>query len=509
MKNCSYPFWAVLLAFFSIPATISGVATLGVMLGQSFDVSLTEIQWVFTLFLLCSAGLTVSAGKLAGNIGKFRVFIIGAFVLSIASFVSALSSNFTILLVARGIAGGGAAALLATGPAILSSVFQGDERNIAFSWFGTAVGSGLAFGPLLTAIIMNELGWKSVFFAHSFIFFSAAVIMLPAKGQDLLQKKMVPFDTTKAILQFITLFSISYVVIEGPVVGLTNQTVLYFSGVALLGIFLMYVRKRKVRSPKSSQLTQASFWAWSVSAIFPSFTFFVFLLYMPTYLFVVFNLEAIQIGWYMAALTLPMVLFPLSTNVLLRKGFSSVFIFAVASTSILIGMAHFILFVSPEKVQNIIYSFFLIGSGTGILFSLTDSQALQKISDNEVSQASGIINTLRLGSEAIAAAAYGSIFWLAVQNWAHQNPDILSMLSQRGPSDTMLSELAVGKLSLPSNLAHFGSLAFHSAFKNTIVVMGVLGLSVVVITGILFYRDKVKQVEELRSTDTKNRTQST
>jgi MFS family permease len=460
---------AVLIAFFSVPATISGIGTLGPDIGASFDIALVEIQWIFTIFLLCSAGLTVPAGTLAMDLGKFRVFGAGALLIGAASVLSALSSNYATLLIARGIAGCGAAALLATGPPILAAMTTGAARNRAFSWFGTAIGAGLALGPLLAATISTAFGWYAVFWGQAALFLTAGVLMASISKADATPSTPRKFHAIDAVVYFLALVGFFYLVIEGPSAGLGDLTVRIAGSVAALGFAQILITRW--RRPSRTHLLSAPFWAWTVSAVFPSFSFFVFLLYMPTYLFVVQGVATVSIGWIMTALTIPMVIFPMVTSPLLNRGVRASTIFSVSALLILAGMVGFLTTVTPEAPRCIVVMLGLIGAGTGMLFSLTDAQALSEVGDSEVTRAASLINTMRLGSEAAASAAFGSVLWLSAMQWAkHAQTDANQLAGDVGVS-RMLSQLLAGALKVPSELNALAAEAFHAAFSDTIAVM--------------------------------------
>ncbi len=460
---------AVLIAFFSIPATISGVGTLGPGINASFGITAVDIQWVFTIFLLCSAGLTVPAGALARDLGMFRVFGAGSFLLSAASVLSALSPNFATLLAARGIAGCGAAALLATGPPILAAMTTEAIRNRAFSWFGTTIGLGLALGPLLTATAATAFGWHSVFWGQTILFLAAGLMMTRNGNTYETPSTQRRFRAIDAAVYFVAIVGLFYVIIEGPSTGLDNLFVQIAGSVAALGLAQLLITRprRKDRTPDFP----TPFWAWAVSSVFPSFSFFVFLLYLPTYLFVVQGADTVSVGWFMMALTIPMVGFPMVTSPLLNRGIRALTIFTVSSLLILGGMVCFVTTVTPNAPLGIVVTLGSIGAGTGMLFSLIDAQAMSEVNDGEVTRAASLINTMRLGSEATASAVFGSVLWLAALLWAERAPAEAAQLAGNAEVPSMLSQLLTGAPQVPSGLNVLASQAFHAAFNDAIVVM--------------------------------------
>src|SRR5688500_20356352 len=97
----------------------------------------------------------LAAGSMADMIGRRRVFATGVSVFAAAGVLSALSWNVVVLDVLRALAGVGAAAAAASSAALLASAFTGRARIRAFSYFGTALGVGLAFGPTVAGLLVD------------------------------------------------------------------------------------------------------------------------------------------------------------------------------------------------------------------------------------------------------------------------------------------------------------------------------------------------------------------
>ena len=53
--------------------------------------------------------------------------------------------------------------LLFGGASALAQEFEGSLRLRAFSFLGTSFGIGLAFGPIVSGLLINAFGWRSIF----------------------------------------------------------------------------------------------------------------------------------------------------------------------------------------------------------------------------------------------------------------------------------------------------------------------------------------------------------
>lgn len=117
-------------------------------------------------FLMASTMFVLIFGRVADNVGRKRIFLIGTLAVIITSVIAALSVNDVMLLSARFLQGASAAMLHATQMAIISSVFPAGERG---KYIGLVTGSiyvGLSAGPLLGGLMIDHVGWRAAFLMH-------------------------------------------------------------------------------------------------------------------------------------------------------------------------------------------------------------------------------------------------------------------------------------------------------------------------------------------------------
>ncbi|MCK2239200.1 MULTISPECIES: MFS transporter [unclassified Crossiella] len=130
-----------------------------------------------------SLGLTVAmltAGALADDFGRRRVFRLGAVVLLLASVVSALATVTWLFVFARILAGLGAAAVLACSLALIGQAApSGPHRAQAMGRWGASLSLGLALGPVLAALATEFLDWRVMYWV---LVLGGAVLVTAARG---------------------------------------------------------------------------------------------------------------------------------------------------------------------------------------------------------------------------------------------------------------------------------------------------------------------------------------
>ena len=130
-----------------IDVTIVNVALPDIQ--RDLDASFSSLQWVIDAYALTLASFLLVAGSVGDRIGRRRVFSFGFALFTVASFACGLSGDATVLNVARGFQGAGAAAMFATALALIAQEFEGRERANAIGIWGATVGGSVAIGPLI------------------------------------------------------------------------------------------------------------------------------------------------------------------------------------------------------------------------------------------------------------------------------------------------------------------------------------------------------------------------
>lgn len=133
-------------------------------IGATFRAHVAALQWVLDGYNLTYAVLLLTGGLLADLYGRRRAFQAGAAILAAASVACALAPTIGMLIVARVVTGAGAALLLPASLAIVRVVWpeQATRRRAIGIW---ASCNGLAFvvGPTIGGLLIEHLGWPSVF----------------------------------------------------------------------------------------------------------------------------------------------------------------------------------------------------------------------------------------------------------------------------------------------------------------------------------------------------------
>ena len=103
-------------------------------------------------------------GPVGDMVGKVRVMIACLAVTILAMLVSGLATDFTVLLVARIVAGARGGGIFPVGIAVIGDLVPVKERQVAIGRWLTAVITGNLLGSSLAGVVGDLVGWRGVFF---------------------------------------------------------------------------------------------------------------------------------------------------------------------------------------------------------------------------------------------------------------------------------------------------------------------------------------------------------
>ncbi|MBC7203569.1 MAG: MFS transporter [Pusillimonas sp.] len=176
--------WRVLLVILiSLFMSLMAISIINVALPaiqQGLQASQASIQWVLSGYALMFGVVLVSAGRAGDIMGRAGFFLIGVAIFTLASIGAGLAPNSTWLNVARFFQGLGSGILSPQGIGMIQQYFLGNERGRAFGYLGTVVGFSVAFGPVLSGLLIYlggpDLGWRLTFLVN--VPFGAATLIL-------------------------------------------------------------------------------------------------------------------------------------------------------------------------------------------------------------------------------------------------------------------------------------------------------------------------------------------
>jgi EmrB/QacA subfamily drug resistance transporter len=135
-------------------------------IGSELELSREALTWVVTTYTLVFGGLMILGGRIADVAGARRTLLVGLSVFTAASLVCGVAGSGAVLIGARAAQGVGAALLSPAALAVVTTTFDGRDRNRALGVWAAIGGTGAAAGVLLGGLLTAGPGWQWVFFVN-------------------------------------------------------------------------------------------------------------------------------------------------------------------------------------------------------------------------------------------------------------------------------------------------------------------------------------------------------
>lgn len=404
---------------------------------QDLNTNIQSIQWVITGYALVLSAATITGGRLGDLYGRKKMFIIGAIIFAVGSFMTSIAHSVSFMIWGEAIVEGvGAALMIPATSSLLRSTYKGRDLSIAFGIWGGIIAGAAALGPVIGGWLTTSYSWRWAFRINVFV---AAILVLASVVINEFREdnKKPSIDIIGVILSALGMLSLVFGFIQSSIYGwwhaktnlviLGNEinllgisaTPLFIAlGIIVLGIFVYWegVREKagKTQLISLSLFKNKTFMTGSsVSAILAlgqsGLSFAV-----PVYFQSVLKLNPIQTGVGMIPMTaLILVSAPLSSW--LAKYFAPKWIIQAGIIIDLIGFIMLRQSLYPGSTQwTLAPGFILFGFGLGLIFGQASNLTLSAVSVQQSGEASGVNSTLRSLGQSLGSAVLGAILLSAI-----------------------------------------------------------------------------------------------
>jgi MFS family permease len=143
------------------------------------------VTTAFFIFYMCAAPVM---GPLADRYSRKNIIVIGAIIWSAATLLTAVTANFTTLLVRHTIIGIGEASFVTIAPTFVVDLFPEEKRGRVLGFFYLAIPVGTALGYLIGGQLGPVYGWRIPFYVGAVPGFLLALSILllpePERGRE-------------------------------------------------------------------------------------------------------------------------------------------------------------------------------------------------------------------------------------------------------------------------------------------------------------------------------------
>lgn len=166
------------------------------------------MNWVFSIYLLTNAMITPIYGKLADKVGRKPIFIVGILLFVLGSALCGMSDEMLTLIIARGIQGVGAGAIMPVSLTIIADLYDLEKRAKVLGLTSASWGIASVFGPLAGGLIVDTVGWHWIFFINVPIGLGLIALLQYFLIEEKKQRQGKKMDILGSSLLMLTLLSL-------------------------------------------------------------------------------------------------------------------------------------------------------------------------------------------------------------------------------------------------------------------------------------------------------------
>ncbi|MFI6283206.1 MFS transporter [Streptomyces sp. NPDC051018] len=387
------------LLIVSLDNTILNVALPS--MGRELNASVSGLQWTIDAYTLVLASLLMLAGSTADRIGRRKVFMAGLVLFTVGSLLCSLAPSLDLLIVFRMVQAVGGSMLNPVAMSIITNTFtEPAARARAIGVWGGVVGISMAAGPLVGGLLVDSVGWRSIFWVNLPVGLAALLLTwryVPESRAPHPRR----VDVVGQLLIIALLGSLTYAIIE------TDLVFAVIAAVALVGVLLYEPRRREplidLRFFRSAPFSGATVIAVAAFAALGGFLFLNTL-----YLQDARGLSALEAGLYMLPMAgMTFICAPLSGRLVGSRGPRLPLL--VAGTTMAACGVMFAAFEAETSDVLLFTGYVLFGIGFGMVNAPITNTAVSGMPRAQAGVAAAVASTSRQIGQTLGVAVIGAV----------------------------------------------------------------------------------------------------
>ncbi|WP_371678619.1 MFS transporter [Streptomyces sp. NBC_01276] len=372
--------------------------------------SVSGMQWTIDAYTLVLASLLILAGSTADRIGRRRVFAAGLVLFTAGSALCSLAPTLEWLIAFRMVQAVGGSMLNPVAMSIITNTFTDPkERARAIGVWGAVVGISMAAGPLIGGLLVDSVGWRSIFWVNLPVGLLALALTLRYLPESRAEHPRRS-DPVGQLLVMVLLGAMTYGIIEGPAAGWTSPVIVgcALAAVAALTALIVYEPRRAEPLIDPRFFRSAPFSGATVMAVsaFAALSGFLFL--NTLYLQDVRGLGALDAGLYMLPMAVPAFLCaPLAGRLVATRGPRLPLL--IAGVAMGASGLLFAAFSAEGSTPLMFAGYVLFGIGFGLVNAPITNTAISGMPRAQAGVAAAVASTSRQTGGALGVAVIGAV----------------------------------------------------------------------------------------------------
>ena len=372
-----------------------------------------NVSWILNAYTLMFGGFLLLGGRLADRFGRRRLLMVGVALFSGASVLCGVAHSQAELIVGRGLQGLGGALVSPAALAIILTTFaEGHERDRALAVWAAVAGAGGAVGMLGGGILVQELGWRSVFFVNvpiGLAMLALAPRIVPESRSEAVSKSRL--DIEGAVVITLGTISLVYTLTNAGNWGFTSAPTIggLIGSLLLIALFIVIERRHEDPLVPLRIFSNRKLSVGGTSLLVVAAALFGIFFFVTLYLQQVLGFDPFQTG---------LAFLPLSVTIIAASAAASRLVDRfrpkpVLIAGLLITICGFVLLAAlpshGDYAVDLVPAMILLGVGPGISFVPIMIAGTSGVRPGDGGLASGLLNTMQQVGGALGLAVLSTI----------------------------------------------------------------------------------------------------
>lgn len=364
-------------------------------IAQGLNISLTEVQWIIIAYMLVLTVFLPFFGKLGDIFPKNKVYSCGFLIFAIGAFLNSTAQNFYLLIFYRCIEAMGASIMIANGPAVIATLFKGEDRGKALGINACLVAVGGMSGPAVGGALINYFGWRTIFLPSVPLAIAGAIFsykLLPYY----IKKKPFKFDYRGFFYFTIALFALLLAISEGHTWGWKSIKIITLGVMTLIFGGLFYFRDSKINYPLINfKMFKIKTFTFGNIAVMTSYmTMFTNGILLPLFLQEIVKYNALITGLLILPYSVASsIVAPFAGSYAGKHGSRTLTI--LGPSIYILALIIFTTFNAHTQMWEVILASVIMGIGNGCFQSPSNTAIITSVKKEELGIASGILSLAR------------------------------------------------------------------------------------------------------------------
>jgi EmrB/QacA subfamily drug resistance transporter len=371
--------------------------------------SVSGLQWTIDAYTVVLASLLILSGSTADRLGRRRTFQVGLSLFTLGSLLCSAAPGLGWLVAFRVVQAVGGSMLNPVAMSIVTNTFTDPrERARAIGVFAGVAGVSLGVGPVLGGLLVETIGWRSIFWVNvpiGLAAFALAAFFVPESRAERARR----VDPVGQALIIVVLLSLTYAIIEAP--RAASPAEIWALGILCLVALVAFLVHESRRVDPLIELTffrSIPFSGATLTAVCAFSAFSAFLFLNTLYLQDVRGLSAMHAGLFLLPMAvMTMVFAPISGRIVGQRGPRLPLV--IAGTAMFVGALPLTGLTDDFDQGWLLGCYLVFGLGFGMVNAPITNAAVSGMPRSQAGVAAAVASTSRQIGASLGVAVVGAV----------------------------------------------------------------------------------------------------